>query len=132
MTPIAIQRLDHLVLTVASIPTSTDFYRRVLNLEVHEKDGRWSLRFGQQMINLQQVNLTREPKAEHPTPGSADFCFITATAPSDTIAHLEEMGVSVLLGPVARPGALGPMTSVYFRDPDQNLLEIACYTAPHP
>ena len=122
-----IERLDHLVLTVASIPASVAFYTRVLNFEAREKEGRWSLHFGANKINLHEADHTFDPKAAHPTPGSGDLCFITGATPADTIAHLQSVGVSIEEGHVERTGALGPMESVYFRDPDSNLLEVSRY-----
>jgi catechol 2,3-dioxygenase-like lactoylglutathione lyase family enzyme len=89
--------------------------------------GRKALSFGQQKINLHQRGKEFEPKAHAPTPGSADLCFIASTPISAVIAHLNECGVPVLEGPVARTGAVGPITSVYFRDPDNNLIEVANY-----
>jgi catechol 2,3-dioxygenase-like lactoylglutathione lyase family enzyme len=122
-----IDRIDHLVLTVASIPATLDFYQRVLAFEPREKDGRWSLHFADQKINLHQQDHTFDPKAAHPAPGSADLCFITATSPEQTIAHLKVLSIPIEEGPVERSGALGKMISVYFRDPDGNLLEVAKY-----
>lgn len=122
-----ILRLDHLVLTVASIPTSIAFYRDVLGFEPREKDGRWSLHFGSQKINLHQVDHTFEPKAWYPTPGSGDVCFITEAKPEETLEELLKHGVAVERGPVEQNGALGHMISIYFRDPDQNLVEVAQY-----
>jgi len=122
-----IDRLDHLVLTVASISTTLDFYNRALRFEPREKDGRWSLHFGRQKINLHQQNHTFDPKAAHPTPGSADLCFIATQSIEKIIEHLAEENIAVEDGPVARTGALGPMTSLYFRDPDGNLIEISVY-----
>jgi catechol 2,3-dioxygenase-like lactoylglutathione lyase family enzyme len=122
-----IDHIDHLVLTVASIPSSVDFYQRVLGFEPRQKDGRWALHFGSQKINLHQADHTFDPKAAYPTPGSADLCFITNDAPEQTITHLQALGISIEQGPVERNGALGRMISVYFRDPDGNLLEVARY-----
>ena len=122
-----IERLDHLVLTVASIPASIDFYTRALGFEAVEAKGRCALKFGQQKINLHQADHTFDPKAAHPTPGSGDLCFITDDPPEKTVAHLQSVGVTIEEGPVERNGALGSMTSVYFRDPDGNLLEISRY-----
>jgi catechol 2,3-dioxygenase-like lactoylglutathione lyase family enzyme len=122
-----IERLDHLVLTVASIPVSIDFYTRVLGFEAVEANGRWALKFGQQKINLHQADHTVEPKAAHPTRGSGDLCFITDAPTEQTLAHLQAAGVAIEEGPVERNGALGRMTSFYFRDPDGNLLEVSKY-----
>jgi catechol 2,3-dioxygenase-like lactoylglutathione lyase family enzyme len=122
-----ILNLDHLVLTVANVPATTEFYAKTLNFEVDESNGRWALKFGNQKINLHQSDHTFDPKAAHPTPGSGDLCFITEASPEETITHLKSLDIAIEEGPVARNGALGPMTSVYFRDPDGNLLEIAKY-----
>ena len=123
-----ILRFDHIVLTVADIELSCRFYERVLGVQVVTfAGGRKALAFGEQKINLHQRGKEFEPKAHAPTPGSADLCFITATPVADVLVHLEACGVAVLEGPVARTGAVGPITSVYFRDPDHNLIEVANY-----
>jgi catechol 2,3-dioxygenase-like lactoylglutathione lyase family enzyme len=122
-----ILRLDHLVLTVADRAATCDFYQKTLGFEAREKEGRWALHFGQQKINLHQVDHTFDPKAARPTPGSGDLCFITETDPEETVEHLRSLGTAIVEGPVARNGALGAMTSVYCRDPDGNLVEIAQY-----
>jgi catechol 2,3-dioxygenase-like lactoylglutathione lyase family enzyme len=120
-------RLDHLVLTVASIPATIDFYTRALNFHAIESTGRWALKFGEQKINLHQADHTFDPKAANPTRGSGDLCFITNSSPGEVVAHLQSRGITIEEGPVARNGALGAMTSVYFRDPDGNLLEVSKY-----
>jgi len=123
-----ILRLDHLVLTVADIDSSCRFYERVLGMKVVTfAGGRKALSFGQQKINLHQRGKAFEPKAHMPMPGSADICFIAATQLIEVIEHLRHCGVPVLEGPVQRTGATGPITSVYFRDPDGNLIEVANY-----
>jgi catechol 2,3-dioxygenase-like lactoylglutathione lyase family enzyme len=123
-----IDRLDHLVLTVKSIESSCAFYSRVLGMEVVTFGSeRKALAFGAQKINLHQVGREFEPKADKPTPGSADICFISATPLSNVIAHLTRCEVPILEGPVTRTGATGPIQSVYFRDPDQNLIEVSTY-----
>ena len=123
-----IQSLDHLVLTVADVDSSCQFYQRVLGMKlIVFGEGRKALGFGQQKLNLHTHGAEFEPKAKAPTPGSADICLITE-APIDTvIAHLAANQVDVIEGPVARTGAIGPITSVYFRDPDNNLVEVARY-----
>jgi catechol 2,3-dioxygenase-like lactoylglutathione lyase family enzyme len=124
-----ITHLDHLVLTVKSIEATCTFYNQVLGMEVVTfGNGRKALAFGSQKINLHQQGHEFEPKAHLPTPGSADLCFITETPLAEVIRHLQVYGVAILEGPVERTGAMGPMTSVYFRDPDLNLIEVASYS----
>jgi len=121
-----IDHLDHLVLTVADLDVTVDFYTRVLGMqEVTFGEGRKALSFGVQKINLHQAGKEFEPKAERPTPGSADLCFIVATPLEEVIAHLETQGVAILEGPVRRTGATQPIRSVYVRDPDFNLIELS-------
>lgn len=123
-----IDSLDHLVLTVRDIDATCEFYARVMGMEaVSFGAGRRALAFGSQKINLHQQGKEFEPKAERPTPGSADLCFITSVPLADVIAHLQACKVQVLEGPVPRTGARGPITSVYFRDPDLNLIEVSNY-----
>jgi catechol 2,3-dioxygenase-like lactoylglutathione lyase family enzyme len=123
-----IDRLDHLVLTVASVDASVAFYTRVLGFaKVTLGAGRTGLSFGSQKINLHPVGSAIEPRALRPMPGSADLCFVSATPIERFIAHLNVCGVAIVEGPVPRTGALGPMTSVYVRDPDGNLVEVASY-----
>jgi catechol 2,3-dioxygenase-like lactoylglutathione lyase family enzyme len=120
-----IDRLDHLVLTVADLDATIAFYAGTLGMEPQTfGDGRRALAFGRQKLNLHQAGAEFEPKAQAPTPGSADLCFI-ADGPIEPIA--EELGELVELGPVERTGALGTMDSVYLRDPDGNLVEISAY-----
>ena len=126
--PIRINRLDHFVLTVASIEAACDFYSRVLGMEVRSfAGGRKSLHFGASKINLHQAGHEFEPKADRPVPGSADICLIAATPLEQVIAHLRGCGVPIIEGPVKRTGATGTINSVYFRDPDGNLIEVSNY-----
>ena len=122
-----IDRLDHLVLTVSDLGATVAFYTRVLGMAAVEVEGRHALRFGRQKINLHQSGREFEPKAEHPVPGSGDFCLIATVALEEVAAHLARNGVAIEAGPVPRTGALGPMHSLYIRDPDRNLVEIAVY-----
>jgi catechol 2,3-dioxygenase-like lactoylglutathione lyase family enzyme len=123
---IRIDHLDHLVLTVASIDATCDFYVRVLGMTVETfGQDRKALRFGEQKINLHQAGREFEPKALWPTPGSADLCFIAATPLAEMVAHLQALGIAIEEGPVGRTGATGPICSVYLRDPDANLIEIS-------
>ena len=121
-----IDSLDHLVLTVADIELSCTFYSRVLGMEVVTFGAdRKALAFGSQKINLHQAGHEFEPKAHRPTPGSGDLCFLSSVPLPQVQAHLEACGVAVLEGPVRRTGAMGPILSVYFRDPDLNLIEVS-------
>lgn len=123
-----ISNLDHFVLTVKDIAVSCNFYNSVLGLEIISFGGnRKALRIGSQKINLHQAGEEIMPCAKHPTPGSADLCFITPASISDFKNHLAEYNVEIELGPVPRNGAQGKMSSLYFRDPDHNLIEISQY-----
>lgn len=123
-----ISHLDHLVLTVKNINTTCTFYSQVLGMEIVTfGEGRKALRFGHQKINLHEVGKEFEPKAEKPSSGSADLCFITDNPLSDVVEHFNQLGVSIEEGPIKRTGAIGPITSVYIRDPDGNLIEVSNY-----
>jgi catechol 2,3-dioxygenase-like lactoylglutathione lyase family enzyme len=123
-----LNKIDHLVLTVRDIKVSCDFYVRILGMEeVSFGQGRKAVVFGDQKINFHQLGNKYEPRAAQPTPGSGDLCFITGLTLSEVMAHLHTCGVEIIDGPVERTGATGPITSVYIRDPDHNLIEIATY-----
>ncbi len=123
-----IDRLDHLVLTVADIDRTCRFYVDVLGMKlVSFGAGRKALAFGNQKINLHLAGHEFEPKAQKPMPGSADLCFIAAVPLGTVLADLARHGIAVLEGPVRRTGAVGPINSVYVRDPDDNLIEISSY-----
>jgi len=129
--PIDIDRIDHFVLTVASLEATCDFYMRVLGMSVQRFESmgtaRMALTFGNQKMNLHQADAVPDPNVLKPTPGSADFCLITRTPMDEVRAHLVREKVAVILGPVQRTGATGSILSVYVRDPDLNLVEIANY-----
>jgi len=125
-----IDRLDHLVLTVANIEATCAFYERTLGMTtVRFGQGRTALAFGAQKINLHKAGAEFAPHAQHPVPGAADLCFITLMPLADAMAHVRAKGVDILEGPVNRTGATGPMRSFYFRDPDGNLIEVSNYLA---
>lgn len=131
-TSTLVDRVDHLVLTVADIEATTCFYERALGLQREffrgpEGQPRHALRFGSQKINLQDQATDTPTKAATPTHGAGDFCLIASVALDAVIAHLEAEGVAIEAGPVSRTGALGAIRSVYFRDPDGNLVEVAEY-----
>ncbi|RWK57265.1 MAG: VOC family protein [Mesorhizobium sp.] len=120
--------IDHFVLTVGSVEDTCAFYQRVLGFKrLDEPDRPTALLFGTQKINVHEAGHTFEPKAKAPTPGSADFCLVAARPLSEICASLAANGVAIEVGPVERIGARGPMMSVYFRDPDGNLVEISDY-----
>ena len=121
-----IDTLDHLVLTVKDILATVFFYTRVLGMEeIVSDDGRVALSFGRQKIKLHLAGEEIAPHAGHPQPGSADLCFLTATPLDEAARHLRNLGVEIVEGPVRRSGAAGSLQSIYFRDPDNNLLELA-------
>jgi catechol 2,3-dioxygenase-like lactoylglutathione lyase family enzyme len=122
--------LDHIVLTVRDIKRTCAFYESALGMKgLTFGAGRKALVFGSQKINLHEHGKEFEPKAERPTPGSADFCLLTDSTLAEVVAELNRLGVSLVEGPVLRTGAVGEMDSVYIRDPDGNLVEVAVYTA---
>lgn len=123
-----IDAVDHLVLTVKDIEATCTFYSKAMGMNVVTfGEGRKALAFGSQKINLHQQAKEFEPKAHRPTPGSGDFCLITSVALPEVIAHLKACGVDLIEGPVKRTGAVGTLLSVYFRDPDLNLIEVSNY-----
>jgi catechol 2,3-dioxygenase-like lactoylglutathione lyase family enzyme len=127
-SPVAIDWIDHLVLTVADLDQTIDFYVRALGMQpVTFGTGRRALRFGRHQLNLHQAGRELEPKARRPIPGSADVCLITTTPLDQVMAHLRACEIPVEEGPVARTGATGPITSLYCRDPDGNLIEVSTY-----
>ena len=130
-----ITSLDHLVLTVRDLDQTIAFYRDALGMTATSftpADGshRWALKFGQQKINLHVVGAEFDPKAAAPAPGTADLCFLSDTALSEWLAHLESNAIPIEDGPIARSGAQGPILSVYVRDPDGNLIEISNLQVP--
>ena len=125
-----ISHIDHLVLTVKHIPTTLEFYARVLGMYAIQYEGvdnspRIALTFGHQKINLHEVGTEFEPRANTATPGSADLCLITETDLEHAIAYVQSCDVQIIEGPVERSGATGKLRSFYIRDPDLNLLEIS-------
>lgn len=123
-----IVRLDHLVLTVQDVEATAHFYVTVLGMEkVIFGQDRVALKFGNQKINLHQAGKEIEPKANVPTPGSADICLITDVPIAEARERVIAQGVKPLGNIVPRTGATGPIQSFYFRDPDQNLIELSSY-----
>jgi catechol 2,3-dioxygenase-like lactoylglutathione lyase family enzyme len=125
---VRIDRIDHLVLTVEDLDRTIAFYVDVLGMtEATFGSGRKSLLFGSSKINLHQRGREFEPKAATPTPGSADVCLIVDDSLEWVVSELAAIGIAVEEGPVPRTGARGPITSVYIRDPDGNLIELSNY-----
>ncbi len=116
---------DHIVLCVRSVEATLEFYQRVLGLEAREeRSGKWSLHFGSNKISVQDANA-RPSLAEGTVPGSRNFCVLTDLPIEDVIAQLRSNDVEIVEGPVEKAGAVGTLMSVYFRDPDANLVEVS-------
>ncbi len=128
-----IDRIDHFVLTVADIDATIDFYTKTLFMQVQRfgtpEKPRLALCFGNQKINPHQADAIPDANVLKPTPGSADFCLICDTQLEEWIAHLARCEVAIIEEPVKRTGATGAIRSIYIRDPDLNLVEIANYVA---
>ena len=125
---IRIDRIDHVVFTVFDLERTIDFYSRVLGMEpVTFAGGRRGLSFGRQKFNLHQAGREFAPKALKPAPGAIDLCLITETPLAQVMESLKGHGVTIIQGPVDKTGAMGPIKSVYFRDPDGNLIEVSNY-----
>ena len=123
---IKIKSLDHLVITASNLQDTVDFYSRVLGMaHVEFGNGLHAMHFGSQKFNIHDASTDVTPKAENILPGSEDFCLLTETPISGVIAHLRACGVAIEEGPVSRSGAAGTLNSVYFRDPDGNLVEVS-------
>lgn len=133
--PVKVEALDHLVINVADVTASADWYRRILGMEVKVFDPgggkapRTSLHFGNQKINVRPRDADKVEwfTADHQTAGSEDLCFLTSAAPGEVVAHLQAQGVAIEEGPVPKQGARGTLRSVYCRDPDGSLIEISSY-----
>jgi len=121
-----VRAIDHFVLTCADVRATIEFYSRALGMEAETfAGGRRALRFGGQKINLHQKGAEFEPKARVATAGSGDFCLLSDVPVAEIAAHLAAEGIAVIEGPVPKTGATGPLLSVYFRDPDGNLVEVS-------
>ncbi len=124
-----INRLDHLVLTVKNLEKTKSFYCDILGMTYSEfGEGRQALHFGASKINLHVAGRELEPKAHLAKPGTADLCFILEGVLPDMQQRLEKAGIDLIDGPVSRTGATGPITSLYVRDPDLNLIELSVYS----
>ena len=135
--PVKVHALDHLVINVADVARTTEWYRKILGMEVkvfdpgQGKTPRTSLIFGIQKINVRPRDADKVEwfTADHEAAGSDDLCFLTASTPDEVVAHLQANGVAIEEGPVAKQGAHGTLRSVYCRDPDGSLIEISSYEA---
>ncbi|HSF94536.1 MAG TPA: VOC family protein [Thermohalobaculum sp.] len=126
MTGPLIRAIDHFVLTCADVDATIDFYQRVLGMKAETfAGGRRALSFGNQKINLHQKGREFTPRARLATAGSGDFCLLSDVPIPDIVAHLAAEGVEIIEGPCDKTGATGPLLSVYFRDPDGNLVEVS-------
>ncbi len=132
---VEVNALDHIVINVSDVARATEWYRKVLGMEVrvfdpgHGKPVRTSLIFGNQKINVRPLDADKVEwfTADHETAGSDDLCFLTSSTPAQVVAHLEACGVAIEEGPVTKQGARGALRSVYCRDPDGSLIEISSY-----
>lgn len=122
--------IDHFVLTVADAKASLAFYDAALDIEGRSEAGRFWLELAGQKINLHERGRELSPHASVPAPGAGDFCLTSDRPLEEVMERLARAGVAVEVGPVDRQGARGPMRSIYFRDPDGNLVEICEYPAP--
>jgi catechol 2,3-dioxygenase-like lactoylglutathione lyase family enzyme len=123
--PIEVTAIDHIVLCVRNVHATLAFYARVLGMEAREeRPGKWSLHFGESKISLQDA-VASPSIARATPPGSGNFCLLTALSIDDVLARLADAGVAVVEGPAERSGATGPILSVYFTDPDGNLVEVS-------
>lgn len=127
-----IDRIDHVVVNCRDVEAMAAWYERALGMrrEAFGPDGRLALKFGRQKLNLRPTGAANWETGAIDAPGSLDFCFVAAGGLDAAIARLRQCGVAITRGPVTRSGALGPMTSIYCRDPDGNLVEIASYEPP--
>lgn len=128
--PLTLERLDHIVINCRDAEVTAAWYERVLCMtrETFGPDQRTCLKFGNQKFNVRPTGAPNWLTAESDLPGSLDLCFFTTTPLTEVIAHLQACGVAITKGPIPQTGAVGALTSVYFRDPDNNLLEIGSYT----
>jgi catechol 2,3-dioxygenase-like lactoylglutathione lyase family enzyme len=132
---VKVNALDHLVINVSDVARSTEWYSRILGMEVkvfdpgEGKAPRTSLVFGSQKINVRPREASKIDwfTADHETPGSEDLCFLTSSTPDEVVAHLKANNVKIEEGPSAKHGARGMLRSVYCRDPDGSLIEISSY-----
>ena len=127
-----LEKIDHIVITVKDLNTTIDFYTNILGMKLekfftssHENQIRYAVTFGSQKINIHEQKKPIKPNALNPTSGSMDICFISNNKINDWVNYLVKKGINIEIGPEKKTGALGPILSIYVRDPDFNLIEIS-------
>ena len=127
--PLSIDRIDHVVLNCRDVETTVAWYQRVLGMqrEIFGDYHHTALKFGRQKFNVRPTGAKDWVSSPNDGPGALDLCFITPQSPAEVVEHLKACDVEIFMGPTPKTGALGPMTSVYCKDPDGNLIEIASY-----
>ena len=127
-----LEKIDHVVITVKNLKKTIDFYTNILGMKLEEfsssldnKQIRYAVSFGSQKINIHEEKKPIKPNALNPSSGSMDICFISKNKINDWIHHLVKKGINIEIGPEKKTGALGPILSIYIRDPDFNLIEIS-------
>ena len=127
-----LEKIDHVVITVKNLKKTIDFYTNILGMKLEEFSSsldnnqiRFAVSFGSQKINIHEEKKTIKPNALNPSSGSMDICFISKNKIHDWVHHLVKKGINIEIGPEKKTGALGPILSIYIRDPDFNLIEIS-------
>ncbi len=127
-----LEKIDHVVITVKDLNKTIDFYTNILGMKLEKFSSslknnqiRYAVCFGSQKINIHEEKKPLKPNALKPSSGSMDICFISQNKINDWMHHLEKKGINIEIGPEQKTGALGPILSIYIRDPDFNLIEIS-------
>ncbi len=126
-----LEKIDHVVITVKDLNKTIDFYTNTLGMKLEKFSSslnnqiRYAVSFGSQKINIHEENKPLKPNALNPSSGSMDICFISQNKINDWMHHLEKKEINIEIGPEQKTGALGPILSIYIRDPDFNLIEIS-------
>ena len=127
-----LEKIDHVVITVKNLKKTIDFYTNILGMKLEEFSSsldndniRYAVSFGSQKINIHEEKKPIKPNALNPSSGSMDICFISKNKINDWVHHLVKKGINIEIGPEKKTGALGPILSIYIRDPDFNLIEIS-------
>ncbi len=127
-----LENIDHVVITVKDLNKTIDFYTNILGMKLEKflssldnNQIRYAASFGSQKINFHEEKKPFKPNALNPSSGSMDICFISKNKINDWVYHLVKKGINIEIGPEKKTGALGPILSIYIRDPDFNLIEIS-------